>query len=236
MSKQQRHERRKTERARRGRALSRHPTSHMRHGAAALAAAAAIAAGTQAYAAPVRFENPPGPGHFDWAAGLVLLDLTLEAGLQGGGEAPSSLMHMPSANGYVAGRGPGPAEIRADGAYRVLAPFSVGELIPDGGSWNVYGFSAYEPYAAGLLPEGQPTYLGARFDLGAGTQYGWVGVVMTNLGGELPANIELDAFAWGYETEAGVPIPAGAPEPGSLALLAFGAAALAARRPRRRVS
>ena len=74
------------------------------------------------------------------------------------------------------------------------------------------------------LPEGVEPYLGIRFDLGGGYQHSWLGVVHTGP--------ELDAFAWGYETEVGVPIPAGVPEPGTLAALAVGAAALLGRRRR----
>ena len=49
-----------------------------------------------------------------------------------------------------------------------------------------------------------------------GVHYGWVAV-------ERDYGIWLDAFAWGYETEAGTPIQAGAvPAPGTLAALVFG--------------
>ena len=64
------------------------------------------------------------------------------------------------------------------------------------------------------------TYLAARFTLSDGTHYGWIGVEFFDDG------IQLDVFAWGYETEAGVAIEAGAgtvPAPGTLAALAFGA-------------
>lgn len=44
--------------------------------------------------------------------------------------------------------------------------------------------------------------------------------------------VELDAFAWGYETDPDVPIAAGIPEPGTLAALALGAAAALAGRRR----
>ena len=48
----------------------------------ALVAGAAIAAGTQAYAAPVRFNNPPHgePGHFHWPESG--LDVTADAASQ----------------------------------------------------------------------------------------------------------------------------------------------------------
>ena len=59
MSKQQRHERRKIERARRRRA---NPQSAIRNGATALAAAAAHAPRAAADAGPGRDDNPPRPG------------------------------------------------------------------------------------------------------------------------------------------------------------------------------
>ncbi len=235
MSKQQRHERKKTERSRRRR-LFRHPTSHIKHGAAAIAAAAVIAAGTQAYASPVRFDNPAHgeAGHFHWAntAPALFLDMTLDAASQpagGSGSGPTSLQHVPPMYGNVSGDGQGP-EVREDATGYVLVPFASGELIDSGGNWGLSAQVA-EPYFGypTLLPEGVPTYLGVSIQ-DNGTHYGWIGVVMTQVN---YSTYELDAFAWGYETDVGVPIPAGAPEPGSLALLALGAVGVASRRHRK---
>lgn len=87
-------------------------------------------------------------------------------------------------------------------AYRVTSPAN--ELgVPDPaamlsfeGATNV--IPSYNSYCSPLIPEGAPTYLGIRFDLGAGTQYGWIGVTRDGLA--------LDAFAWGYETTPGASI------------------------------
>ena len=59
MSKKLRHEKKKSERRRRSRA-------HKSRAKQALAAGVAIAGGTQAYGEPIKFENPPGPCHFNW--------------------------------------------------------------------------------------------------------------------------------------------------------------------------
>jgi len=190
----------------------------------ALAAGAAIAAGTQAYADPIRFENPAGPGHFDWAAGAdvdyVFLDLILPADAQPATQGPSSLgQRRLSAHSFLSGA---MTEVGGFGDYYAIG-VDAGELIPTGAPFAGMADISYAGNSE--LPEGLATYLGVRFDLGAGDQYGWIGVVRTGM--------ELDTFAWGYETEAGVPIPAGAiPEPGTLAALALGAAALLATRRR----
>jgi hypothetical protein len=73
------------------------------------------------------------------------------------------------------------------------------------------------------FPPGEERYAGVSFDPGDGVHYGWIGVL-----NGAPSEV----FAWGYESDAGVPIPAGAPEPGSLALLAMGAGAALRRRRR----
>ncbi|MCP4245458.1 MAG: PEP-CTERM sorting domain-containing protein [bacterium] len=227
MSKRQRHERKKTERARRRRAV--------RNGAAALAAATAIAAGTQAYADPVRFDNPAGSGHFDWFGPPIsnrYLDITLPAA----GQTPTTHSSLPnefwhsiqSTSSIIRGADGGAGSaLQATGYYNYMAaPFTAAQLIPDAGfAWaSLSGYVYNAGYGGSELPEGVPTYLGVRFDPGDGNHYGWFGVVRTGMA--------LDAFAWGYETEANTPIPAGAPEPGTLALLAFGAVGVVGRRRR----
>jgi len=242
MSKHQkelRRERRKTDRARRLMARFRHPTSAIKHGAAALAAAAVIAAGTQAYAAPVRFDNPADgePGHFHWPINGTKLDFSVSASEQTGAGSGPTLINQALFTSY-GGIGKlvgsnfwsqsflvgGPAYSLVD----FLIPLGAGEMIPTTDPyWDADATSTIRHFYApeSLLPENEPVYLGHRFDGGAGLQYAWIGVVRDNH--------KLEAFAWGYETEVGVPIGAGVPEPGSLALLAFGATAALRRRRRR---
>jgi hypothetical protein len=93
-------------------------------------------------------------------------------------------------------------------------------LIAPGGDWSDAGYTNFPGFGS-QLPEFAPTYMPLVFDLGLGSQFGWVGVTFD------PGTPTLDAFAWGYETEVGVPIAAGAPEPATLAALALGAAAVA---------
>lgn len=199
-----------------------------------LAASAAIAAGTQAYAEPVRFDNPASgeTGHFDWSGSpgdsTRWLDLTLPAESQPGEpELLTSLRQTIEAGGnsYVRGASGGAgASVEVGGFYDYfLTAVEGGEVIPSGAPWDFVGTTYYPGYGS-ELPEGQAVYLGVRFDLGGGNQYGWVGVVRTG--------IELDAFAWAYETEPGVPIEAGIPEPGTLAALALGAAVVGLARRR----
>jgi hypothetical protein len=71
-------------------------------------------------------------------------------------------------------------------------------------------------------------YLGVQFSDVDGAHYGWVSVYSY-----FYIDLNLHAFAWGYETEPGVPIVAGIPAPGTLAALAFGAAVT--RRGRKRM-
>ena len=211
-----------------------------------LAVAAAIAAGTQAYAEEIIFINPAEgePGHFDWDLGgefeaTTWLDITRPSTDQGGLVGPSSVGQimggMSSAYVYNGTAG-GAFVFAAAGPFHATKALDAGESIDSSltdldntfsdTSLHVIRFlSKFPPYfftASSFAPF--PSYMGARFNDVDGYHYGWIGVVLHGL--------DLDAFAWGYETEPGVPISAGIPAPGTLAALAFGA--VVTRRGRKR--
>ncbi len=201
-------------------------------GTKALAAAGVIAAGTQAYADPIRFENPG--NQWDWELGPLFggsmpqqfLDITLDAGSQGdtylGYSNFKQVLYYGGSNyttsiySYAGIFSTNAHAIGVDG----------GTIIGGGGTFtgltNI--LSTYYGQETTYIPEGVQTYLGAQIQIDYQTHYGWIGVVRTEG--------RLDTFAWGYESEPGVSVPAGAPEPGSLALLALGFCA--AGNPRRR--
>ncbi|TWT77115.1 PEP-CTERM motif protein [Posidoniimonas polymericola] len=71
-------------------------------------------------------------------------------------------------------------------------------------------------------------YIGLSFPSGPDTYYGWIRVTIDNAAGTFVVN------DWAYNTVSGAGIAAGqTPEPGTLGLLAAGAAGLAAARRRR---
>ena len=178
---------------------------------------------TTATAEVVRFDNPPGEGHFIWYGGTgtapIGLEITSDAASQTGGfGAPGQFHQAPNHYGnagFVSSAGDANGAMQVGGPYEsFLLSTASSEFVPSGFAWGSYAFSVYDTgemiYTE--LPEDTPLYLGVRFDLCSGWQYGWIGVVRPGL--------ELDAFAWGYETEPGVPIEAGAglgtPCPGDL--------------------
>ncbi len=211
-----------------------------RHRGVALAcgALAVLAAGMQAHATPIRFDNPghDEPGHYHWAEVAPtqgFLDVTLPADQQpvpdpGG---PGTYNHPldPSGNFSSVGKGGPGLGIEVGGLSGVfLVGLDFGQSIPSGLSWASQGFAYHVAHPdLSEIDEGIETYLGVGFDLGAGDQYGWLGVVRTGM--------ELELFAWGYETEPGVSIIAGVPEPGTLAVLVLGGVVLAGCRRRRPV-
>lgn len=182
----------------------------------------------------VAFQNPAGPGHFDWfpASGEFLnLDITLPANAQPGvNNGTSSFRHTNvDVLGQIEGV-PGITEVQGGGIHpALLLGTNFGEPVPPVAlpanfNWNNSSAISHPALGSNLV-DGQQAYLGVRFDLGSGWQYGWIGVVKNGIG--------LDAFAWAYETDPGMEIAAGVvPEPGSLALLAFVAVGVAGRRRR----
>jgi len=196
------------------------------------------------HAAIISFENPAGPGHFDWngSSGHQHLELTMDAFNQPGVSTSTSGFFRqnsasgPAVRGAVSTSTVHNISLQPAGctqAANFLVPLNVGESIPTA---NTFGVGlVFRTVATGTctqtnLPDGVPTYLGVRFDIdGAGPgsfNYGWIGIVRTGL--------EVDAFGWAYETEVGVPIAVGAvPEPASFSLLLIsGIAAIRGRRKR----
>ncbi len=194
--------------------------------AAGLAGVAIMVFTATAGASPVRFDNPAGAGHFDWAVPPgdppVGLSVILSAADQTGVPLEPASFYQNNYATYdqIVGGSVGDVEVGGNPAV-FLQALDAGDPIPSGAPWDNAGYANYPGYSYGL-PYDVPTYIGVKFDLGSGDQYGWIGVVFAS------ADFTADAFAWGYETEVGVPIAAGVPEPGSLA---FGALAVCRRRP-----
>lgn len=191
------------------------------HALAAGLAIAALGAGTGAYADPIRFDNPAGPGHYEWGAipnegDEVILSILHAADDQYaelGDSGAFRQRHWPTCTNV---RRAGPdgegfqflSNPQDNASY--LPPVDFETPIPTAGMTGFgHGAIIYwlgdEGYLFDglptILPEGEETYLGVRFGEVDDTdvfQYGWIGVVRTGM--------FLDAFAWGYETDPGVPI------------------------------
>ena len=208
-----------------------------------ITAAAALAAGTTAYADVVTYDNSG--GEFFWLSNT--LDITRAADDQPGLSTASAITQNYfsdyygglgyGAFGYQTTYASGQAQIFSAGfSDNYAAGLNGGTMIDDslgGGSFvsgSVFEFSFYgyddDGYFGGergILPEGVETYLGVRFTDVDGVHFGWIGVIRSG--------VEIEAFAWGYETDAGVAISAGlVPAPGALGLLAVGAIAGRGRR------
>lgn len=210
-------------------------------------AAGALLAAASAHGAIVHFENPAGAGHFDWVApptggeslgaGLnIMMPAASQTGARDGQDATFYQRNLYNAEIQVVGQPsqgggsrsevaftpeiPGPPTIPA-----LTAVYEPGDVIGETGWWlweqapNIRDHTTGLPFEAGV-----PGFLGVRFDLGDGWRYGYIGVLRTS-------DLEFEAFAWGYETEVGVPVRI-IPAPGAASLL--GLCGLAAARRRRR--
>jgi hypothetical protein len=246
-------------------------------GKGTLAAALAIAAGTQAYAVPIRYDNPAGPDHYQWdsfignnldirfgptgQADVGLDGITVNADYQyGSGYYVPYYYSKAVGIGYYAGFAQsslfGGASFLRNGYY--LLPIAAGADVGVAGQtfdFNNYvyadlsfyyyntGYAGYSGLQS-FLNIGL-NYLGLRLTIdtvrGLETHYGWLAVDVQEFDlfeyysfGDLSMLAVTNAVAWGWETEPGVPIAAGAPTPGTLGALAFGAVAACGRGRRKK--
>jgi len=197
-----------------------------------------------ASAAIISFENPAGPGHFDWFGGVVgntrYLDLELAASSQPNiaGSSSSYGQLFDSANNRS--RHSGNVRGRATASVNGLEiGFAAGTIFDSSGTYAGSPYILNPALGGSMIPEGTETFIAVRFNPNGAPatacsvsdplnpcHYGWIKVVRTGF--------DLDALAWAYEDVPATPIIAGAvPEPASLSLLLIGGVALLRRRRNR---
>jgi hypothetical protein len=135
-----------------------------------------------------------------------------------------------------------------------VSPVSAGSILGSDtftldGDWHHHTDNVSNPslgftYSVLNTMQSENAYIGVEFDIGGNTHFGWIQYTgfyvaeFTFISPDGPVTViganVLGGFidSWGYETEAGVPIVAGIPEPSSSALLLFGGIWLIGRRTR----
>ena len=109
----------------------------------------------------------------------------------------------------------------------------IGSAPPTGTEWadtevELNACSTGTPACSGNFIGGI-AYLGIEFDIAGATHYGWLEIESSSLGSRAWIH------RWAYETEPGVGLIAGIPEPGVPSLLLVGGGVLACVRRRRRI-
>ncbi len=209
-----------------------------------LGASLSLAMGAAASGVPLRFENPEGPDRVDWENFFV--DITKPASEQPGTLSSSvinnvDLDHSDPHTGDIITSGIGATgTVRLVGESFLLTPLEFGDLIGSGGvTPNMGGGLLFETV---VTAEGEVAtsfsfplgrwYIGASFgeSIVDETQRHAAWIFFDFFEG--PDGIpDVELLAWGYETEPGVPVAAGAPAPGAAApFVIAGAAALRRRR------
>lgn len=121
------------------------------------------------------------------------------------------------------------AVIGPGGAFSTTTQLTLGSQYISGGVATYYGGFAAGPNANGAVPPGTFAYAGFRFQAADGTHYGWVRLAVS------AGLIDFDSAA--YNTTPNQQILAGQiPEPGTMAMMAMGAAAIVGAAIKRRRS
>jgi hypothetical protein len=192
----------------------------------AVAAAAAVGGATQTTDAAIVYS---GTMNFAVPAttfgAYVRLDTFATAGSSSGGPEVN-LWGSTSANAWMYPTGTTVNRLVGTSST-VVARVPTGQMIDAGSTYltSATGGSGFGTNANWGL--GTTGYLGYKFEISPGqVRYGWARVQVNTTGGGVPMTL----IDMAYET-SGAGIPAGAvPAPGSVALLALGAAGLAGRR------
>jgi hypothetical protein len=173
--------------------------------------------------------NPPTPHSLD-------IDENGTVDFSFWGDVASSVgMHSEGVNRYLIVPSPPP---NIGGPVAALeAGFLIGAQSDDGrldwfGDNHDYWSGLMQSLSTGTAGEfwGTRAYIGMEFQMNDGMHYGWFDVEGSS------SSPYAEVHGWGYETEAGIPIIAGAvPEPSTIMLFSAGAMAILLSRFKRRI-